>query len=286
MNSEGDCAVCGARRWKLRFHKQHTDFIKCRECGLTKLSPTPTVEELNEHYTGRAESGNYRPELAAERTRTLRGIADVIQRFDQSGRILDVGCFDGTLLDLAKENGWDPYGIELQGPAATLAAKKHPGRIMHVTVEDAATQIEGEFEAISAIGVIEHLRDPLALVALADRSLVPGGLLVVQTPDAGSLPARLLGRYWPCLAAPEHITYFSRRNLRRLLVSRGFTIESSKSHWKRLRIGYAYDQLDYFGPELKRFVRLAARIVPKRVWQLHAPLYGGEMLVVARKRDN
>ena len=58
--------------------------------------------------------------------------------------------------------------------------------------------------------------------------------------------------------------------------SRGSAV---RSHWKQLRIGYAYEQLGVFGPELQRLARPVQRMPRVLDWQL--PMYGGEMLLLA-----
>ena len=52
--------------------------------------------------------------------------------------------------------------------------------------------------------VIEHVRQPFELVAVAAERLEPGGVLVVATPNPGALGFRLLGSRWPHVDAPRH----------------------------------------------------------------------------------
>jgi 2-polyprenyl-3-methyl-5-hydroxy-6-metoxy-1,4-benzoquinol methylase len=71
--------------------------------------------------------------------------------------------------------------------------------------------------------VLEHVTDPNALLATLSPLLAPGGVLVVSTPDIGSLAARLMGgRWWHYRVA--HINFFNRRALERLLNAHGFDI--------------------------------------------------------------
>jgi SAM-dependent methyltransferase len=201
----------------------------------------------------------------------------------RGGKLFDVGCFDGGLLDLAARRGWEGWGIELQADAAAEANRRHPGRVTQGTLEDFPGFDAPDFDLITAVGLIEHLRDPGRLFQLVTQGLRPGGLFVVQTPNAGSVPARMLGRYWPPIAPPEHTFYFDRATLRRASEQAGLRVVDVRPHVKRLRIGYAYDQFRHFGPEFHRLLKPVVGVLPDRALDASVPLYGGEMLFAARR---
>src|SRR5215471_16097211 len=105
------CPSCHSEDWKFVFHRQDWDFVRCTSCRLVRLQPLPNDEQLTAHYAARFESGNYEPAKAAERVPTLRGIFDELSS-RAPGRIFDVGCFDGGLLDIAAAAGWETWGID------------------------------------------------------------------------------------------------------------------------------------------------------------------------------
>ncbi len=71
--------------------------------------------------------------------------------------------------------------------------------------------------------VIEHLFDPRSVLTAIARALVPGGLMVISTPNFDSASRHLLGVDWAVLSPLEHVYYFTEDSLRRLLEATGFS---------------------------------------------------------------
>ena len=278
------CPVCGSSEWGRAYERLGWRFVECADCGLLRLDPLPTEADLVSHYAERAQIGNYELARSKERHAGFVQVLDFAAKFGaRGGEMFDVGCFDGGLLDLAVTRGWDGWGLELQEDAAEVARARHPDRIFQGSLEAFEPPREAVFDLVTAIGLLEHLREPASLFSAAFDLLRPGGLLVIQTPNRESMPARILGRYWPPIAPPEHTFYFGRSTLERVCVQHGLTPVALRPHFKRIRLGYAYDQFQYFGPEVHRLLRPVVRHLPRRVLAVRLPLYGGEMLFAARK---
>lgn len=86
-----------------------------------------------------------------------------------------------TLLQAVKAEGFDPYGVEFDAPAAAAAAV-HAGCSV-VTVADLDRVVAGQlFDVIHLGDVLEHLPDPATTLAGLLTRLKPGGLLFVEGP--------------------------------------------------------------------------------------------------------
>jgi hypothetical protein len=116
-------------------------------CAASSAYPIPDAEQLDAYYATTFKSGNYEPDKAAEQLPTLRGIIDQMSRYGGARRRFDIGCFDGGLMDLAAERGWEPWGLEIQGAAAAIATERHPGHVTIGSLENAQLP-PGRFDAL------------------------------------------------------------------------------------------------------------------------------------------
>ncbi len=157
----------------------------------------------------------------------------------ETARACDVGCGAGAagralrrLRPRARVTG-----IESDPRAAALARE----RLDRVLEEDAAAALErlgreGEsFDAFLFADVLEHLPDPIAVLALARRIASPGAVLVASVPNVGHLSLvrdLLLGRFDPLpagLTDAGHLRWFDRRFLAEALEEAGWRVRGIES---------------------------------------------------------
>jgi SAM-dependent methyltransferase len=118
---------------------------------------------------------------------------ETIDRFaGHGGRVLDVGCGTGFLLERLAERGYSGVGIDLS-PESVEHARR---RLEEIGAADRLTAMVGSayeppagpFDLIALTDVLEHLEDPRACLRALRAVLAPGGLLVISTPNRRSLP--------------------------------------------------------------------------------------------------
>ena len=110
------------------------------------------------------------------------------------GRVLDYGCGDGTFLGLLQASGTPPalaVGAEIDPRIVTDCQRRFasvPGvRFEDVTALDRDDEA-GSYDAIFCMEVLEHVDDPLPLLAQFERLLKPRGTLVISVPIETGLP--------------------------------------------------------------------------------------------------
>lgn len=279
------CNLCNSAADKI-FIKNNNCFYRCRECGLEFIFPEPDDKETYAIY----DKNYYQPwglesgENITERMKhdTFRDKLDLIEGFSKTGgKILDIGCATGFFLDVAKERGWDVYGVELSEYSSGIAGKRLGGeRIVTGSLEQAAYD-DRMFDVVAMTDLIEHVKDSRLLVGEVARILKPGGIIAVTTPDPASLSCRMLGRHWPHYK-PEHLRYFTADSLELLLEPYGFKTLYKKPASKIMTFGYLAQQLrSYPMPVVTPAVTLAAAILPSKLLQLRFRIYSGELFMIA-----
>jgi 2-polyprenyl-6-hydroxyphenyl methylase/3-demethylubiquinone-9 3-methyltransferase len=128
------------------------------------------------------------------RLKYLRDQIDQHWQCDECGRTplagktaLDVGCGAGLLAEPLARLGANVTAIDAS-PQVIAVARQHAstaGLDIDYRVGD-VQELEGEFDLITCMEVIEHVADPASFVKALAKRLATGGLLVMSTPNATS----------------------------------------------------------------------------------------------------
>ena len=172
----------------------------------------PRLEQLSrryrEHHVLRAPDFVYGGDERAELFRRYVGGPGL--------RVLDVGCRYGALTRAYLE-GNHVVGIDVDRVALNDAARLGI-ETQWADAEEGLPFEDASFDAVVAGELLEHVRDPAALVSEARRVLRPGGTFVGSVPNGFRLKNRLrfLAGRWP-ERDPTHLHLFSPGDLRALL---------------------------------------------------------------------
>ncbi|MFA0754087.1 MAG: hypothetical protein IMHGJWDQ_001870 [Candidatus Fervidibacter sp.] len=149
------------------------------------------------------------------RQRLTMGLGAMLRPWKEHGRLLDIGCGNGSYLAMMKRLGWEVVGTEIDPKAADIATSSL-GIFVHVgDLKDAPFE-HASFDVITMSHVIEHVADPIDFLRTAARFLKPGGEMIVVTPNLSSLGSRIFGADWYCLDPPRHLYLFTPASVRLL----------------------------------------------------------------------
>jgi SAM-dependent methyltransferase len=103
--------------------------------------------------------------------------------------VVDIGCGRGEWLDLLRQNGFEPHGVDSNTAMVEYCRARGLAASVGDGVERLASMDDASAGAVTAFHVVEHLSF-LRIVKLfeeARRVIVPGGMLIVETPDPANV---------------------------------------------------------------------------------------------------
>ncbi len=222
------CPLCGDDFYRTFYHDTFSKYpvAQCSTCGFLYRNPsyTPRLVETvyNNHYL-HFLSGKYSRNRMNIYKNNLEnvGFQKITATFPRR-RLLDIGCGHGLFLTQAREQGWEPFGLDM-APDCIHYAQKHFN--LHNTsagnLEDDSFE-PGFFDAVTLWSVAAHLENPRHMFNKIHRVLRPGGILLIFTVDADSFTHHLNLSRWGGFQG-NHLIFFTPDALRAALQKTGFS---------------------------------------------------------------
>jgi len=254
------CPVCGGDDAEPYLEKAGLRLVRCRPCTMVYANPVPAEfasgdyydQAGAEYYLSAAKLESDYAEVRFERELRL------FRRHCRQGGVLDVGCSSGAFLyqlNRRFRGAYESLGNDVSGPPLDYAAARGvPVARGHFPALDFGGK---QFDAVTFWAVLEHLLEPKAFIERTWSLLKAGGLCFVLVPNLDSLAARFLGWRYRYLY-PQHLNYFTRPTLGRLVAGRFDVVERGSTHfnpvimWQDWRGGGAEVSNQARGELLKR----------------------------------
>lgn len=178
-----------------------------------------------------------------------------------SGSMLEVGCAQGTFLEIAANRGFQGLGLEPNNGLFQIASKRGLNLVSGFFPDDLPqTQ---QFDCVVFNDVFEHIPDTRAVMQNCHSILSDGGILMLNIPMSSGVFYQLglilhkigwkppLERLWQVGSMSPHLYYFNRENLTDLAEQCGLRVVAYRrlktvtlnGLWKRLRVASNFDFL-------------------------------------------
>ncbi len=198
----------------------------CPDCGLFFLSPRVPEEDIGRYYPA-----SYLPYRPVPKKGLIYHLAvawglpfrrrKILERFVTGGRILDVGCGNGSFLETLEPARWERHAMDIaQYCKFDGDVRFHAGRFDHEKPP------LGQLNVITLWHVFEHLYHPRRALHHAAELLAEGGFLLLAVPDLQCIERQLFGKAWVGWDPPRHVATYSRKSMETLLTGAGLRLVS------------------------------------------------------------
>lgn len=278
------CNACGADAFKVFNSVGNWDIGKCTVCNLVYVNPIPVFEPSKEfsqislefQYTQYMHKRIPAGVIAFEHEQLQFQVSEVVRLMGQQPdafRFLDLGCGSGVSVKAATDLGWQATGIDLD-PELIQAGREQ------FDVDLRCSQLldndlgDNSVHFVRLRDVIEHLPNPYEVLLEAMRVLVPGGIVLITSPNQEGLISSM--RFFlkgkvdrvATVTPPHHLHGFTPQTLKRIVD----------------RTGFKYHQVFTTSPVDSRYVtsnnmRSANNLLYRAIWSGAVRLNRGSMLV-------
>jgi len=187
----------------------------CKSCMLGMTLPKASVTQ-SEYSKAPRYSESYASQEKKFRG-YLRTFLTWVRNFISKGRLLDIGCSTGLLVDEASQMGFEAEGIDLDENAIDYGRRS--GR--RIKLGSLGKAAEPSYDILTLSHTLEHVPEPLGFLEVCAGHLKPGGYLAIAVPCFTGLYPRIYGAKWYGWLPDQHYYHYSPRALERSLSRAG-----------------------------------------------------------------
>lgn len=232
---EINCPVCKsknfgllfkAKDYRLKLTKDIFNIVKCRNCEFIFLNPRPSQDEFINFYPTdfhKNDTSLLYKIIEPCFTLSLKNTIRTLKRYKKQGKILDIGCGNGSFILAMQKHGYDVWGVELNPEAQKYTLLNLKGRIFFQELKECKFP-EKSFDIITMFQSLEHVADLGTLFAEIRRIIKDKGIFYICVPNADFFESRFFGHYYYNLEVPRHFYFFSQKILSKLLSKNGFEV--------------------------------------------------------------
>ena len=220
--AEAECIFCNTKSPQIVIEEGDFQCRKCPSCDLIYISNRPSLEEIEKLYNKDWAKRSADASISGFFGRRLhaRHHLKIIKKFLKDGSLLEIGPGEGSFLYEARNEGFEVHGIELNHTQADFIRNR-----LNISCEESPLEASSldskKFDMIYHRDVISHFYDPIAEFQKMNERLRDNGFLIFETGNLGDVEKKYF-KLFTSFQLPDHLFFFSEKNLRELLRRTGF----------------------------------------------------------------
>jgi|GEM_PF-3472289 len=226
-NQLNNCPSCKASSqesqmlFQTRMLGENSSVVRCSKCNLIYKTLIPNQQGLSKIYS--QEYVHFQEKNDAIDVAEINSAEQKLNKCHKllknnlsksKIRILDVGCGSGKFVDIARQLGYNPEGVDPYLPDSlqnNYLHKKSPEEIA-----------SNSYDIATLLNVAEHLDRPELMFSAIHKLLKPNGVFLLTCPYGNSMARKVYKDRWNHLVLDEHLLFWTPQSLTHLLRQIGF----------------------------------------------------------------
>ena len=195
--------------------------------GVLETAPKPIFSEISRYYNSdkylshKSNNSVFSKIYSFVRKINLQSKTKLITKYlGVQNNILDYGSGGGHFLSALEKKGYNAFGFE--------PLFHTPTKNVFNNTESLKGVGENFFSVITMWHSLEHVKSYNKTLALLQKLLKPGGVLIIACPNHLSYDSLHYGRYWAGYDVPRHLWHFSKKGLITVLGIANFSLIKTK----------------------------------------------------------
>ncbi len=268
----------------------------CGNCGFVFSSDYFTPDAAEKFYEIKYKEGNYKSycdfgEMKKEIYRTLlegilRQIKINIPTFNSKNcKMLDLGCGEGFSTHEGSKLGLKTTGVDISATAISIAVRKYGSMFFSSPLEKIdCLNLPKDFDLITLFDVLDHVYAPSKVIELASIHIKKNGFLYIDVCNFNSPYRYIMGKSYAHIIPYEHLSYFSKKTIKRLLEKNEFKIIYLKNNPRKINFNYLTMTLKTFNPILAKIFSYIGELIPDKLKEKNISIPSGLISILAQKK--
>ena len=231
------CPACGtlehstllkSKDYRFKTTDESFNIVKCSQCNFVFLNPMPDKTDIIRFYASdfNKEDQTLPYKVVIEPFFKLLESSTIglLKKYKTEGRILDIGCGNGSFILTMQNYGYDIWGCELNPDAKKYTAASLNGRILYKDIKE-CNFAPKSFDIITMFHSLEHIHDLGGLFREISRVLKDEGILYICVPNMDFFEYHIFRAYYYNLEVPRHLYFFTKKSLKDALLKGGFKVD-------------------------------------------------------------
>ena len=244
------CKICGNIESKFLYCVNDIDMCKCKRCNFVFFNNDESIEKYN-YQCDYFDNNKYKDTSCQYRENNRR--KKLISKYcGTKVSLVDVGCAAGDFVAFVSET-FDAVGYDFAESAIELAKRRYPhlaDKYYVCAAENMISEENASYDAVCLWDVIEHIEEPKQVMKTLKTLVKNDGYIFISTPNIGALFAKITKKRWPFMTPPEHMSFFDKKSMCRLIAECDLELVERKSKGKWANVGFIFYKMNRVMPNI------------------------------------